>query len=616
MKIVLHDREDDLDDAPLATPRRERWIHPFASITEEPLRSPPALVQRVRTGGGSPDPLLVARIEAVHRVLARCGVPHVLPLRAVERDDEGGIVLVHREVLGEDLGTMLARGPISLERTFSVLRQLCRAIGRAHAVGVEHRLLGPASVILGGHGAGLVEIMDFGLADLVDDDVVAENAVELWPFTPERVLGGGTATSEDVYAIGSLALFMMSGRPPFRGSDLPTLRRRHAIEDCPSLADVAAYPVPPALVEAIDDALHKDPDDRPCDIAELEAAIVRAQREAGVETPCDAVLDAPSRRRADALAPTEGSPRSRRRRTAPLSIDPAMVDSGRGAAGVAAREMSSEVPKRRGGTLVTFADQAPRRSGGRILATMLGALAFGVGAWAIAGSTSSAEAPIAVQAAPEPDAPSVYAPQPVAPMAAASAIAAAPIDVAMDPSALGLAAAPTLDASAPDDDALDERPNEDELDAAADAELEAELASIVIEDDPGESPTAEPEAAPKAATEGPARPSEGACASQRRTAYAARNAHRWAALLRATRNAECWAAPRERAKLRVKALMELQRFEGCAKLGAALSQPDPELSRWVALCRERAKASAKTSAKAAPAKGTTGDRYAAASTQQ
>jgi serine/threonine protein kinase len=501
MKIGTHDRGDDSAPHRVGSAPRERWVHPFAAITEEPLRDPPALVQRVAPSDRTRDALLVARIDAVHRVLGRCSVPHVLPLLGVERSADGGVVLLHREVLGEDLGTMLARGPLALERVFAVLRQLCRAIGRAHAVGIEHRLLGPASVILTGRGTGpgVIEIIDFGLAAIVDPDEIRDDAVELAPITPERVLGGGTPVSEDIYSIGALALFMIAGRPPFRARDAATLRRRHAIEDCPSLADLAAYDVPDALVHAIDRALHKDPDDRHAEVAELEAEIVRAQRDARIETAYDALLDGP---------PPRDLPRPRRR--------------------------------------------AGRGWRARAIASLLFA-AGSLGGWlAVASTRATNDTPTSV-APREPDAPSVYAHR--------------------EP-------APPKPATMPEPELEPEPPSE--------APPEDDLAWIVIEDE-----TPEP-SAPHRANLHPS-----TCAAARRSAYDARTEHRWSALLSATRHAECWAAPRERAKLRVKALMELRRFEACAKVGGALAQPDPELGRWVALCRERAK-----------------ERYAAASTQQ
>lgn len=588
----MHDR----DSEPLRIePRpRERWTHPFASITEDPLRDPPALIERLRPSDNTADPLLVARIEAVHRTLSRCGVPHVLPLRGVERTDDGGLLVVHREVLGEDLGTMLSRGPLGLERAITILRQLCRSIGRAHAVGIEHRLLGPASVILTGRGTGpgVIEIIDFGLSNVVSDEEVDGDAAVLAPITPESVLGGESAVSEDVYAIGALAFWMIAGRPPFRGDDAATLRRRHAIEDCPSIADVAPYDLPDTLVDAIDRALHKDPDDRPADIAELEAAIIRAQRQARIETPYDALLDGPPRSTKREKEEPGQPPGPRRRRTAPMSIDPALVDGGSGTRGVAARGTSHPPKSRRGGTLVEFV-QAPTRSRRRraIVSALLSAGLLG--AWLLIASSGTGIDD--AHADPQPDAPSVYAEH--APKVTAPAAAVVPrSDEVPLPTAPGAAAAVE-----PEPEWLADAPIDDD----------EELADIVIEDaDEGEpARTEEPRSS---AT----RLSDAQCTAERRTAFEARNEHRWRALLSATRHGECWASHRERAKLRVKALMELQRFEGCARVGAALSRPDPELQRWVALCRERAHAADKSAAGPKAEPNAEKDRYAAASTQQ
>ena len=253
---------------------RMEWEHPFGVIRDAAEREPPALIATLAPSIGADDPLLVARVAAVHRRLAAAAVPHVLPILAVEHDD-GRVKIVHRKVDAQPLAAVLRKGPLPLERTLAILRRACASLGAAQRLGVDHRALGPATVLLHDHE---LWIADYGIADLLPRDRTSA-ALELVPITPEQMSGGATASSEDVYLLGCLAYWMISGTPVFRAEDLATLRRRHAIEDPPRL-DIAG--VPTALRDAITRALEKDPEDRFPDFATFDRVLARAQREANL----------------------------------------------------------------------------------------------------------------------------------------------------------------------------------------------------------------------------------------------------------------------------------------------------------------------------------------------
>ncbi|MBC8069797.1 MAG: hypothetical protein IAG13_15780, partial [Deltaproteobacteria bacterium] len=261
------------------------WTHPFAELRAAVQRKPSAWLELLRVGAGGADPLLLARIPAVHRKLTAAGVPHVLPLLGVERDGDR-LVLVHRHERGESLAQRLARGPLPLVRTLELLREVCRSIAAAHRVGIEHRVLGPASVWLGERDDELW-IIDFAIADLVlsgfQPIAPGRADVALHPMTPERAAGGDGSGREDVYLIGCLAHWMICGHPPFAAADLGELARRHASEPAPALDRMVAAPLPFSLIDAVARALHKDPEQRYPDVDALARVLAQAQREAGVE---------------------------------------------------------------------------------------------------------------------------------------------------------------------------------------------------------------------------------------------------------------------------------------------------------------------------------------------
>jgi len=96
-----------------------------------------------------------------------------------------------------------------------------------------------------------------------------------------------------------------------------------------------------------------------------------------------------------------------------------------------------------------------------------------------------------------------------------------------------------------------------------------------------------PPTKPVAATPKPEADESASAACERRRAEAAdaRNAHDWPSLLKATSKSTCWSSARDRTRMRVKALLELHRFQDC--IDAAGSSSDPEVLRDAKICTKR-----------------------------
>ncbi|HET6584595.1 MAG TPA: serine/threonine-protein kinase, partial [Nannocystaceae bacterium] len=274
--------------------RRALWPHPFGELFEDSSRKPAAIVNVLWPQiGREPDAL--DYLERITGALASVESPFIAAMRGAGVEADGRVVVAYERVDGEGLSSALARGALPIERAVAVLRQLCRGLATAHAAGINHRALGPASIVLqrGGAHPDAIKILDFGLAGVLGETEAKYSP--LVPMTPERLLGFGTHTSEDVYLVGCIGYWMLAGVAPFTGEDSDSLRRRHAIEDVAPLRTVARH-VPPGLARVVEDALVKDPDDRTTDLAALELALVAAQREAGITTAWDSAIAAQSER--------------------------------------------------------------------------------------------------------------------------------------------------------------------------------------------------------------------------------------------------------------------------------------------------------------------------------
>jgi serine/threonine-protein kinase len=161
-------------------------------------------------------------------------------------------------------------GPLPPGRVVYLLRQLCGALSEAHAAGLVHRDLKPGNVIvatLGGQRDG-AKLLDFGLVqDLsadVDGQVSRAGTILGTPayMSPEQAAGESAVDARgDVYGLGAVAFFALTGRPPFLGKTLGQLLAAHRSEPPPPLTNFRPD-VPPDLSAVIARCLAKEPADR------------------------------------------------------------------------------------------------------------------------------------------------------------------------------------------------------------------------------------------------------------------------------------------------------------------------------------------------------------------
>jgi serine/threonine-protein kinase len=170
-------------------------------------------------------------------------------------------------------------GPLPAGRVVHVLRQLCGALAEAHALGLVHRDVKPANVMLcqlGGR-ADVAKLLDFGLVVDVggaDPRLTQAGGILGTPayLSPEQARGAEVGPASDLYALGATAYFILTGRPPFTGgSALALLHAHQASEPIPPSR---LNPDVPADLEAVVlRLLAKDPAGRYASAAALDAAL-------------------------------------------------------------------------------------------------------------------------------------------------------------------------------------------------------------------------------------------------------------------------------------------------------------------------------------------------------
>jgi serine/threonine-protein kinase len=229
-----------------------------------------------------------ARFRMEARAISRLSSPNTVKLFDFGVTEEGSLYFVMELLLGLDLASLVDRfGPMPPERVVFVLRQACRSLGEAHAAGLLHRDIKPHNLLLCRLGLeyDVVKVLDFGLVKSLregDANLTADGAVTGTPayMPPERIVDGTAEERSDLYSLGCVAFWMLTGRPVFAGEPMSILIH-HARTPAPVPSKVLGQPIPERLEELVLACLEKAPDKRPASAAELW----RRLGEVPLETP-------------------------------------------------------------------------------------------------------------------------------------------------------------------------------------------------------------------------------------------------------------------------------------------------------------------------------------------
>ncbi len=176
---------------------------------------------------------------------------------------------------GLDLEQIVRRhGPLCAGRVIDILAQVCGALQEAHERGIVHRDIKPANVILCEHGgvADVAKVVDFGLVKELTHDAIetSENVVGTPAYVAPELVTNPRAVSPavDLYALGAVGYFLLSGRRVFEGHNAIDICLKHVTTEPEPLSRVAVG-VPAALEAAILRCLRKRPEERFASAAEL-----------------------------------------------------------------------------------------------------------------------------------------------------------------------------------------------------------------------------------------------------------------------------------------------------------------------------------------------------------
>ncbi len=198
------------------------------------------------------------------RTAAKLSHPHIIPIFAV--DEVGAFVFFAMAyVAGETLTERVRRrGPLPPSEAGRVLREVAWALAYAHSQGLVHRDVKPDNIMLE-EATGRALVADFGIAGQVRGAAGLDGGEVIGTpefMSPEQALGEHVDGRSDVYALGIVGYFALSGKLPFEAGKATEVLAKQITEPAPPLASVAAA-VPRRLAHAIDRCLEKDPLSRP-----------------------------------------------------------------------------------------------------------------------------------------------------------------------------------------------------------------------------------------------------------------------------------------------------------------------------------------------------------------
>jgi eukaryotic-like serine/threonine-protein kinase len=178
------------------------------------------------------------------------------------------------EAEGDSVAAFLtANGPFQVEPLAQIAVKICDALQYLHEKDVVHGNLKPSTVYLNAEGAELkTRVVEWGLALMrpgkTMQRVDGRTLVEPEYLSPERIKGQRATSTSDIYAMGILLYEMLTGFPPFTGTDSVATRRRHLEEAPPALPAHAS-----ALAPIVSRCLAKNPADRYPTAAALKEAL-------------------------------------------------------------------------------------------------------------------------------------------------------------------------------------------------------------------------------------------------------------------------------------------------------------------------------------------------------
>ena len=234
--------------------------------------------------------VMVERFRREAEAAASLRSPHTISLYDFGITNDGTFFFVMELLDGLDLESLVQKfGPLDPGRVVYLLRQACESLEEAHVRGLIHRDIKPSNIFTCRMGLAVdfVKVLDFGLVKSEQDQtsdvrLTAPNHATGTPayMAPEVVLGTGTVDHRvDIYALGCVAYWLLTGQLVFEGGHSMQQLLRHAHDMPVPPSQRSELPIPAALDQVVLACLAKQPDQRPQSAGEVGRLLLSALAE-------------------------------------------------------------------------------------------------------------------------------------------------------------------------------------------------------------------------------------------------------------------------------------------------------------------------------------------------
>lgn len=248
------------------------------------LRRPTAIkmldVDRVNEG-------TLERFEREVQITSQLNNPHTVAIYDYGRTPEGVFYYAMEYLDGIDLQAMVEKyGPQPVPRVIHILLQVCSSLYEAHSAGLVHRDIKPANIMLNRRGGepDVVKVLDFGLVKALDDvkqsGMTQQNSLTGTPLymSPEAIqLPNSVDARSDLYAVGAVGYFLLTGLPVFDADNVVDLCQKHVATPPVPPSERSRTQIPSALESALLACLEKSRAKRPQTARDLAQLIMRCK---------------------------------------------------------------------------------------------------------------------------------------------------------------------------------------------------------------------------------------------------------------------------------------------------------------------------------------------------
>jgi eukaryotic-like serine/threonine-protein kinase len=250
-------------------------------LAEHVMLRRPCAIKLVRAEqAGNPNNL--SRFEREVRATATLTHANTVEIFDYGHTEDGTFYYVMEYLPGLALDDLVERhGPLPPARAVHFLRQVCGALREAHGVGLIHRDIKPSNILACERGGvrDVAKLLDFGLVQgpvlaAAPDRLTLQGTILGSPpyMSPEQAASKAIDARSDIYGLGGVAYFLLTGRPPFVRETAMEMLLAHAYEAPQPLSQVRPE-VPPDLEAIVLRCLEKEPAKRFPDVHSLERAL-------------------------------------------------------------------------------------------------------------------------------------------------------------------------------------------------------------------------------------------------------------------------------------------------------------------------------------------------------